>query len=242
MIHIKKNVEPELKRVKFNCDKKLHDKLDDYELTKLMNKSNFTLFLGKAGSGKSSLLISFLKTPTLFKSVFHTIFCFIPPNSRQSIKDSFFDKYLPADQLFDELTYDDLQSCYDVAQDNARENLKTLIILDDQQKYLKDPDIQKLLLHMVNNRRHASLSIWLCCQTYNSIPRQIRQGLNNLFVFKINKTEMTNIFTEQIELDDKMMRQVLKYVFKEPHDFMYINADTQRLFSNWHEIEIHDDE
>ena len=61
-------------------------------------------------------------------------------------------------------------------------------------------------------------------------------------MFKINKTEMTNIFTEQIELDDKMMRQVLKYVFKEPHDFMYINADTQRLFSNWHEIEIHDDE
>ena len=89
-----------------------------------------------------------------------------------------------------------MQLVYDVAQENRKDDMKTLIILDDVQKSLRDPDIARLLLHMVNNRRHASLSIWMACQTYNSIPRQIRQGLTDLFVFKINKTEQEHIINE----------------------------------------------
>ena len=61
-IQVKHNSVPNLKLPKFNVDTELDNKLNDYDITKLMNKSNFTIFLGKAGSGKSSLLISFLKT------------------------------------------------------------------------------------------------------------------------------------------------------------------------------------
>ena len=45
----------------FNVDGKLKNNLDNIEIFKLMNKSHFALFLGKAGSGKSSLVIIFLK-------------------------------------------------------------------------------------------------------------------------------------------------------------------------------------
>ena len=78
-----------------------------------MNKSNFTLFLGKAGSGKSSLLISFLQTPSLFKKVYHNIFLFMPSNSRNSIRNGFFDKNLPADQIYDDVNLENLQAVYD---------------------------------------------------------------------------------------------------------------------------------
>ena len=40
---------------KFSVDTELDSKLNDYEITLLMNKSNFTLYLRNAGSGKSSL-------------------------------------------------------------------------------------------------------------------------------------------------------------------------------------------
>ena len=56
-ITIISNKIPTLKMPKFSVDTELDSKLNDYELTSLMNKSNFTLFLGKPGSGKSSLLI-----------------------------------------------------------------------------------------------------------------------------------------------------------------------------------------
>ena len=95
---------------------------------------------------------------------------------------------------------------------------------------------------MANNRRHAHLSMWCVAQTYKSIPTQVRQGFTDLFIFKVNKKEMANIFEEQVEqLKDKFI-DVLKFVFKEPHDFMYINAESQKLFSNWDELIIGDED
>lgn len=234
-IIIKHNKQPNLKKPSFCVDGKLHDKLDEFEITKLMNRHNFSLFLGKAGSGKSTLLISMLQSPELFKKVFHTIILFCPPNSRASIKNDFWDVNLPEEYIYDELNLDNLQEAYDIAQENAHNGLKTLIVLDDVQKFLKG-ECEKTLLHMVNNRRHASLSIWLACQTYNSIPRQVRQGLTDLFVFKINKTEMNNIFNEQIELFADKFQEILGMLYKKPHEFLYINSNTQRIFNCWDEL------
>ena len=47
MIRIKENDKPDLKQPTFLCDTKLHNKLDAYDATSLINKSNFSLFLGK---------------------------------------------------------------------------------------------------------------------------------------------------------------------------------------------------
>ena len=73
MISIKKNTEPIMKRPKFIVDGELAPKLNNYDLTQLMNKHIFTLFLGKSGSGKSSLVISLLQTPAMIKNIWHNI-------------------------------------------------------------------------------------------------------------------------------------------------------------------------
>jgi len=235
MISFKKNKEPILNKPSFTVDGKLHDKLDNIEVFSLLNKANFTLFLGKAGSGKSSMVISWLKSKDAFKKVFHDVILFCPPNSRQSIKNDFWGENLPEDLIFDELNLDNLQQAYEQAEMNAQEGFKTLIVLDDVQKYLKG-DCEKFLLHMVNNRRHAHLSIWLCCQNYKSIPKQTRQALTDLIIFKVNKTEMSNIFEEQIELFKDKFDSILEKTYKKNHDFIYINTNSQRLFYNWDEI------
>lgn len=236
-ISILKNKIPVLKLPKFSVDNELDSKLNDYQITALMNKSNFTLFLGKPGSGKSSLLISFLQTPSLFKKVYHNIFLFMPSNSRASIRNGFFDNNLPADQIFDDVNLENLQYVYDKAQEDAIENLNTLLIFDDVQKYFKGEN-EKLLLHIINNRRHARISIWFACQTYASIPRQVRQGLTNLFIFKVNKVEMENIFTECIEQHKKLFLEILDLVYDKPHNFLFLDTNSQRLFKNWDEIKI----
>jgi GTPase SAR1 family protein len=233
-IVIKKNKAPNLRVPKFNVDLELHEKLNEYELTKLLNKHNFTLFLGKAGSGKTSLEISFLSS--IFKKVYHNIFLFAPSSSRASVSNSFWEKNIPSDQIFDDLTYEALEYTYDYAQTNASEGFNTLIIIDDNQKYLKDMEIQKLLLHMVNNRRHAQLSIHLLCQNYFTIPKQVRMALTNLFVFKVSKPELTNIFEEQIETSKELFEKILSISFNKKHEFLFIDSTTKRIFLNWDEI------
>lgn len=236
-ISILKNKIPVLKLPKFSVDNELDSKLNEYPITSLMNKSNFTLFLGKAGSGKSSLLISFLQTPSLFKKVYHNIFLFMPSNSRASIRNGFFDNNLPEEQIFDDVNLENLQSVYDKAQEDAREDLNTLLIFDDVQKYFKGEN-EKLLLHIINNRRHSRISIWFACQTYGSIPKQVRQGLTNLFIFKVNKVEMENIFTECIEQHKKSFLEILNLVYDKSHNFLFLDTNSQRLFKNWDEIKI----
>lgn len=84
-IEIIKNKAPNLKLLSFNVDGELHKNLNNYPLTQCLNKSNFTLFLGKACQGKSSLVIGLLKTKGLFREVYQNIHLFCPPNSRTSI-------------------------------------------------------------------------------------------------------------------------------------------------------------
>ena len=236
MIKIINNKEPKLKRPHFLVDGELDERLNDFEITKLMNKSNFTLFLGKAGSGKTSMIISLLNTPTLFKKVYHTIYLFMGKNSRDSIKGGFFDKQIPPEQIFDELTIESLDEVYERIKEDADEGYKSLIILDDVQKQLKDKDVEKQLLHMVNNRRHLKLSIWCANQNYINLPRAVRMGLTDMFVWHVNKKEMENIFIEQVEQHKDRFNDVLNLLFKTQHAFFYINTNSQRIFNNWNEI------
>jgi len=236
-IEIIHNKEPVLRRPTFLVDGELDERLNEFEITKLLNRSNFTLFLGKAGSGKTSMIVSLLNSPNLFKKVFHTIYLFMGKNSRDSIKGSFFDKQIPKDQIYDELNMLSWSNMMERVKQDAEDGYKSLVILDDVQRDLKG-EVQKDLLHAVSNRRHLKLSVWCANQNYINLPRSVRMGLTDIFVWKVNKREMENIFTEQIEQHKAKFDDVLKLLFANPHDFMYINTNSQRLFNNWDEIVI----
>lgn len=240
-IKIKSNAKPELNKPTFLCDTKLHNKLDAYEATSLINKSNFSLFLGKPGSGKTSLMVSLLNTPQLFKRCFHKIYVFMPSHSRGSLKNNLFDQ-LPQDQLYDTLDVETINDVFERIEENADNGEFSLIVLDDVQQYLKDKYVAKRLLELVANRRHLKASVWLLAQTYKSIPRQIRQVLTNLFVFKINKGEMENIFNEQVELFKEHFLHIIKKAYADPHDYLFIDTSSQRVFRGFDEILLEDDD
>jgi len=241
MIHIKKNKVPNLKKVKFNCDCELNSKLNDYDLTKMLNKSHFLAYIGKGGSGKTSLMVSFLKSPEAFKNIFEDIFIFIPPTSRASIENSFFEKNLPEENIYDELTLENLEEVKQKIEENADNGYKSLIIIDDLQKDLKNNDIRKLVLHLNNNKRHLKLSMWVLLQNYTKLDKQVRMNLTDIITFKVSKPEIKNIYEEHVELDPDMFTNVQKYLFKNPHDFFYLNTNSQRFFSNWNEICINEE-
>lgn len=232
-IYLKKNNKPDLEICKMLCDKPLHPKLNDYELTTFLNCHSTNLLIGKPGSGKTSLLYSLFQSKKLFRCVFHNIFLFQPSHSRASMKDKLFDE-LPEDQKFDELTYENLNDVLERIQ--AEPDYNHVIIFDDMGAHLRDNDIKKLLKQIIYNRRHYHISIFFLCQTYLSIEPDVRKLFSNIFVFRVSKLELMKIFEEVVETQKDNVLQISKAVFDKPYNFLFINTDTQRLFRNWDEI------
>ena len=230
-IHLKKNKKPLLPLCNFSCDTKLHPKLDEYDLTKFMNCHSVNLIIGKPGSGKTNLLFSLFKSNKLLKRVYDKIFLFQPSLSRASMKDKIFDS-LPEDQKYDELTLENLQ----IVNDMLDEEGNNTIIFDDMGAYLKDNATKKILKEMVYNRRHKHLSIFFLVQTWFSVEKDLRKLFSNMFIFRVSKNELTNIFEEVVEQKKEIITDLTKLVFDVPYNFLFINTDSGRLFRNFDEI------
>lgn len=232
MITLKKNPKPDLPVCPMYCDVKLHEKLDDYDLTKFMNNHSTNLLLGRMGSGKTNLLYSFFKSKKLMNKVYDKIIIFQPASSRASMKDKLFEQ-LPDEQKFDEMTLENLEDA-----ESQFEDGNNCILIDDMGAYLKDKDIKKKLKEMIMNRRHKHLTIYFLCQTWYSIEKDIRKLFSNIFVFKVSKKELETIFDEVIERPKELVLPISKLVYDKPFQFLFINVDSGRLFKGFDEIEI----
>ena len=78
--------------------------------------------------------------------------------------------------------------------------------------------------------------MWVMLQNFTKLDKQVRMNLTDIICFKVGKVELQNLFEELIELDVPTFKKVQKYLFKEPYDFLYLNTNSQRIFSNWDEI------
>jgi len=242
MITIQKNKKPKLKACEMICDKELNAKLNKYELTKFLNAHTTNLLIGKPRSGKTSLLYSLFQSSRCLKKCFHNIYLFQPSHSRGSMKDKLFDK-LPENQKYEELDYESLDEVMDRIKMSDPDH-NNCIIFDDMTAYLKDYHVEKLLKELVFNRRHLRTSIFFLCQTYISVPKDLRKLFSNLFIFRVNKNELKLIFEEQIEDKTKvnLISEITKLVFDRPFQFLFINTDTQRFFKNFDELLFKDDD
>jgi adenylate kinase family enzyme len=230
-IQIKVNDKPDLPICKMICDTELHDKLNKYELTKFLNNHSTNLICGLPGSGKTNLMYQLMKSKHLLNKVYDKIYLFQPPESRVSMKDKLFDQ-LPDEQKFSELTFENLSTVNDAL--NDEEN--SCIIFDDMGSHLKDTEIKKLLKEMIMNRRHKHLSIFFLVQTYFSIEKDMRRLFSNLFIFRVNKSTMENIFEEVVEEHKKSVEDIIKIVYNKPYQYLFINVTSQRLFKGFDEL------
>ena len=234
MLSLKVNEKPKLPVCPMMCDVPLHEKLNEYELTKFMNCHSTNLLIGRMGSGKTNLLYSFFKSKKLMNKVYDKIILFQPASSRASMKDKLFDQ-LPDEQKFDEISLENLE----LAESEFDEG-NNCIIFDDQGAYLKNKDIKKKLKEMIMNRRHKHLTIYFLVQTWFSIEKDIRKLFSNIFVFKVGKKELETIFEEVIERPKELVLPISKLVYDKPYQFLFINIDSNRMFKNWDEIILED--
>ena len=71
----------------------------------------------------------------------------------------------------------------------------------------------------------------------------IRKIITNLILFKPSKKEFENVFEELMENKKKIMLDIMKLAYNDdPHNYLFINVPSQRMFINSDEIIINEDE
>jgi len=227
---------PKLEPTKMNCDKDLHKRLNDYELTKHLNSHSTNLLLGKPKSGKSSLMWSMLRSKKLLNKVYSNVYLFQPQASRESIKNNIFKKHDP-EKIFDELDFDSLYGVMERLKASDRKETNC-IIFDDQAAYLKNKETMRLFKELIFNRRHLRCSIFFLNQSWMAVPKELRRMFSNIFIFKVGHNEMTNLFEEIVESNKirKLQPTIMKLVYNKPYQYLFINLDQQAFFKGFDRI------
>jgi len=240
-MHIIECNKPKHKKYNFSSDKPLSKQMNAIPMyNSCINKFSTSLFIGKQGSGKTSLAMSILEDKEGLYQVFDFIFLFIPNSSKSNLKNSPF-HLIPTDQVYDELNPQNLSIVYNKIQEIAdkNEDLKNedkqrcLIIFDDVSSEFKNNKVEQILKRIIKNQRHLFCSSIYLMQSYYDMPKQLRVLCNSLFLFKMSKEVMYNIFEELIEIDKKQYDDLLKLAYVDEHDFLVINMNTKQLYKNY---------
>lgn len=165
----------------------------------------------------------------------------MPASSRQSLKKNIFEA-LPPEQVFDELTPQNIQQLYETIKENTENGHKSLVIMDDVQKALRDPFIIGQFKNMVANQRHLKVVNLILLQNYFALHPQIREIINNLIFFKMDKKQTNKIFEEVAELPKDTFLALNDFIFDEPHNWCLINQKNKKIYKMWDEIIIDDED
>ena len=79
-------------------------------------------------------------------------------------------------------------------------------------------------------------------QSYKSSPLDIRKLVSNIFMFKPSKMEFETLFQELFEQYKDLTIEIMKIVFKQPHQYLMLNVDSQKIYNGFDEIIITNDE
>jgi hypothetical protein len=156
----------------------------------------------------------------------------VSPSLKTAKEDPF--ECLPPEQIENELTVDFLDRFVNEVSESGK---RVLLLLDDVVNDIrKNKGVDKALAKILYNRRHITadggdeangVSVWLTTQAYNRIPLMIRKVASGLIAFKLkNVKEIQSIFDEYVVgLTKDQFIDILKYVYRSPFDFLYINMD-----------------
>jgi len=212
-----------LSKFDFSCD----DKDESIPLPLPQALNYFMIISGKAGSGKTSLILNLLcKRGKNYNRKFDRVYIFSP--SLITMKNDPFSE-IPEEQKFQELDEEILQGVLDDIKDSGE---KILFIMDDVVNDItKNKFLQRLMNKILMNRRHlagfgGSVSVIMTTQVYNKIPAPIRKNASQIVIYHTkNKKELDNLFEELILIPKQEFYEILKYTFQRKHDFLYIDTN-----------------
>lgn len=161
----------------------------------------------------------------------------------QSINSMHKNPFENLENIYNEITNEIIVEIYDKIDGWGKNDEKTILYIDDMTVDLKKTEIIKSTLKkLIYNRRHLKLNIIITAQSYVNVPLDIRKNVQNLIMFKPAKKEMEILFSELIDSKKDIFDDIIKFTYDKPHNFLFVNTVSGRLFKNWDELLINEDE
>ena len=234
-----------------NSKNNLDKQLDPILAPELPNYNGFCwVIVGSSGSGKTTLLYSLMKGRKSkgvrhgYNKVFDKIYVVSPTIGNESIKNDPF-KALPEDQIYRELTLDNLDEIQENLEQNRSDEINSVLILDDVGSELKKSKaIEKKLISIIQNRRHLYTSIFILLQKFRDAPTGIRNNMSHFTSFRPkNMIERESIINEMFNFNKEQSNSLMEYVFDDKHDFLYVdlslrNSGQYQFYKNFNLLEI----
>lgn len=226
-MHIETLDKPKLSKVKMNVDDIIDAKLLKYPMVEdLFSRTSFNVILGKMGQGKTSLITNFVKT--IFKKAFEHIIIFIPSGSRRSIENDIYGKHLPDADLYDTLTAENLDEVLEKLEESAENEENTLLLIDDFQAALKDPDVLARLQKIVTRMRHMRVTIFILQQNFQKMAKFLRELVTTVITFNVGKSQLNKLFEETVQIDKDKYQALVDLAFQDRNDWIAINVNGNR--------------
>jgi hypothetical protein len=242
-MRIIKHSAPRLSKTTMVCDNEIDPKLLKHEAVKVCySKAFFCPIIGRMGAGKTSILISMIKS--VFKRVFHDIFVIIPSISLTSIaaEDNVF-SMLPEENIYNEFTEETMTEIENRVMDNSREGCNTLLIIDDfgsQFKDLSTPE-NKILKKLVIKIRHLRCSMFLLCQNIFQLPKATREVATSILFYDLGVSQNEKLVKEYLPFNQKQCGEIIG-TFQNPHDYILFDTRSHRVFKNLNEELVFEEE
>ena len=202
-----------------------------------INTNNLMIVSATPNKGKSSLVQSMLKRKRQYKCALDHVYLVCPPASRSAFKSDVFTDHSEEKQfdMLDDDTLDILEA--ELEKNNSESEdindpVHTLWVIDDCQHALKEHE--KRLLKIFSSYRHRNLSVWLLVQSYMCVPKKVRDLSRSVIQFKMASGKENETFAEEVlpYFTHTQMRQLLKYIFKDRHDFTWVDRELNTLTRN----------
>jgi hypothetical protein len=134
--------------------------------------------------------------------------------------------------LFDRLTVEVAKDITARLTENSKHGRRSLVIFDDVQSQMKDPEIARLVGGIIANMRHTGTSVVILLQNYRKCEKSIRSVVSNILLFSVSKAQLLAVHEEHLSMSKKTWEAITLEAFSVPRTFLLYNTPSLRLFCN----------
>lgn len=210
-----------------------HDVIDKKAPILKNTKAVQMMIVGAKRSGKSTLILSLLSSPKLYKGYFGNIFMISPSTTDDKMK-PLIQEIQKSGNFYTELTEAHIeeilnkikgeQDALKMKEKKLKKKLPpihNLLILDDVMADLPRSFKKNKITSLFMNARHYSLSTMIVSQVYKGVPAQVRKQTDVIYTFPVVKKEK-----EAMMEDWDIPEEVFDVAFEDEsdHPFLTVNV------------------
>jgi len=210
-----------------------HDEIDKTAPVLKGTKAAQMMIVGSKRSGKSSLILSLLSSPKLYKGHFHNIYMISPSSSDGKMiplvkeLDSQGKFYKELNEAVIEKILNEIKAEQDAVKMKEKKlkrklpPIYNLLILDDVMADLPRSFKKNKITSLFMNARHYNLSTMIVSQVYKGVPAQVRKQTDIIYTFPLVKKEK-----EAMCEDWDIPEEVFEAAFEDEsdHPFLTLNV------------------